>query len=148
MTTHSVGALLVACICASRSSAQYAQGFNCGSASRLTTPDGCQFDPDREYDLGNRSGRIGGETRENELEETDDMGGIVDPVQSKEMLRSWAEGMSEYRFDVPSGRYLVSMHFMESEHHWSGLRRFDVEAEGRSSSTTSTYFWRWTGASP
>ena len=37
--------------------------------------------------------------------------------------------MSEYRFDVPDGPYIVKLHFSEIEHLWRKIRVFDIWIE-------------------
>jgi beta-galactosidase len=39
-------------------------------------------------------------------------------------------GVSEYRFDVPDGEYLLELGFVETEHDRAGQRMFDVEVNG------------------
>jgi len=107
---------------------EYEQGFNCGGDKTLVMDDGTIYSKDREYSGSNGSGRIGGEKRSNT--DTGEMGGILPGVQTRELLKSRAEGWQAYRFDVPNGVYMVTLHFMECDHHWKLLRCFSVEIEG------------------
>ncbi len=132
MPERSIVCLLCTLFWLSPAHALYSKGFNCGDDGQVVADDGSRYDADRVYSAGNGSGRVSGTPKKNGGQGTGDMGGIVEPIHTRALLRSWTEGMSEYRFDVPPGRYLVSMHFIESQHHWSGLRRFDIVAEGES----------------
>jgi len=114
----------------SRADAAYRRGFNCGSGSEITTGDGARYEADRDYGPGEGAGRIGGVSVPNNQGDVSEMGGIVPDLQTGRLLRSYARGWREYRFDVPDGRYLISLHFMESTHHWRGLRAFTIRAEG------------------
>ena len=108
--------------------APYEQGFNCGGDKTLVMENGTVYWKDREYSVSNGSGRIGGEQRSGG--DTSEMGGILHDVQTKELVKSRVEGWQAYRFDVPNGTYMVTLHFMESTYHWSGLRSFSVKIEG------------------
>ena len=132
MPLRMIGSLLFLACYVSPALGLYSKGFNCGDDGQVVVDDGSRYDADRNYSAGNGSGRVDGTPRKNGSQDTGDMGGIVELIQTRRLMRGWTEGMSEYRFDVSPGRYLVSMHFMESQHHWSGLRRFDIMAEGES----------------
>ena len=115
---------------AARAQADPAIGFNCGDNRNITTEDGSVYQKDRDYSLGNGSGRIGGRSnRPGLLDDNSDLGGILPGVQTNRLIASRAVDWQEYRFDVPSGTYLVSMHFAENL-HWRGLRTFSIVAEG------------------
>jgi len=107
----------------------YQYGFNCGGARKLTPLDGAVYEIDRLYTVENGAGRFGGkQTAEGWLAE--DVGGLIPGVQLKKMVTTRVDGWEEYRFDLPNGRYLVSMHFVEWDKHWRGLREFHIAAEG------------------
>jgi len=110
---------------------QYSQGFNCGGDQTLVMEDGTIYETDRVYSASNRAGRIGGRKIPNNNDDPFDMGGILEAVQSRALLKSRAEGWREYRFDVPTGTYMVTLHFMESVFHWQGMRAFSVAIEDR-----------------
>ena len=103
-------------------------GFNCGSDRTLDMDDGRIYEKDREYSVSNGAGRYGGRKRSDS--DTSDMGGSIPDVQTNRLLESRVDDWVAYRFDVPNGTYMVSLHFMECDHHWKGLRSFSVEIEG------------------
>ncbi len=107
----------------------YSQGFNCGDNKSRTAADGVVYAADRVYNAGNGAGHIGGESyRPGLFDSVDDIGG-VDSVTHRRMLGSRLEGWREYRFDLPSGDYVVHLHLLENFHHWRGLRSFSIAAE-------------------
>ena len=107
----------------------YRFGFNCGGGKQFTPQDGAVYEIDRLYTPENGAGRFGGnEKAEGWLAE--DVGGLIPGVQLKKMVTTRVDAWEEYRFDLPSGRYLVSMHFTEWDMHWRGLREFSIVAEG------------------
>ncbi len=103
----------------------YSLGFNCGAPEAYTARDGRLYEADRPYTPTTGAGYIGGEN-----------GKSPDQVKSGG-TRDFAlylqdrRGLSEYRFDVPNGFYVVKLHFSETEHLWRTLRVFDVWIEGQ-----------------
>lgn len=77
------------------------------------------FQPERGY------GYVGGTPGGSRGVETSIAGG--DPAWPA----AWREGVEKYVFRVPRGTYIVELTFLETEVCHSGLRVFDVEAEGR-----------------
>ncbi len=123
--------LLVALLAATAPAAAYRQGFNCGGKKTRTMDDGAVYTKDRAYSLGNGSGYVGGEAvRPDLLASLNPLGGIVPGVQERNILSSRRVGWQEYRFDLPNGSYLLSLHFMEWSVHWSDIRVCDIEVEG------------------
>ena len=109
----------------------YIQGFHCGGSKTFEMDDGAVYEGDREYMESNGAGRIGGwDESPGLLQALSDLGGLVPGVQSWNLLAYWVDGWEEYRFDLPDGTYLLSLHFSEWDNHWRGLRVFHVEAEG------------------
>jgi len=96
--------------------------FDCGgpgydSGGRL-------YLPDRPYSAANHAGHLGGERLRAQG------GGEVGGTQLQPLFANARQGLDEYRFDLPSGTYLLELHFAEIAHHGPGLRRFSVLAEG------------------
>jgi spore coat protein H len=75
--------------------------------------------PDREYSPEARYGFRGGEAKRRWFGE---VSGSLEPG----LMASWREGEFEYRFDLPSGDYLVAVAVLETEALRPGERRFDV----------------------
>jgi len=114
----------------SSAAADPAIGFICGDNRRVTADDGSGYQKDRDYSQSNGSGRIGGRSEHpGFLDDDSDLGGIVPGVQKNRLIASRAINWQEYRFDLSTGSYLLSMHFMEN-FHWRGLRAFSIVAEG------------------
>jgi hypothetical protein len=109
----------------------YRQGINCGGKKNRTMGDGAVYSKDREYNTGDGFGHFGGEAvRPDLIASLSPLGGIVPGVQERNILSSRQVGWQEYRFDLPNGRYLLSLHFMEWSVHWSGIRAADILVEG------------------
>lgn len=104
----------------------YRQGFSCGDDQTRTMPDGAVYAADRVYSPENESGRIGGDG--SRARGIIAIGG-TEQIADQELLGSLVEGWREYRFDLPDGDYVIHFHFLESEHHWRGLRSFSIAAE-------------------
>ena len=132
MQARAIGSILFAFAMGSAANAQYRQGFNCGDNRAAEPDDGAVYATDRDYSQENGSGRIGGNSSRPNGSGTDgEIGGLVDSSQTRRMMSSRREDWDAYLFDVPNGDYLVSMHFLETSHHWKGLRVFSLEAEGQ-----------------
>ena len=58
-------------------------------------------------------------------------GGIVEGTNYQGLYGTQREGLTEYRFDVPNGVYLLTMQFAELEENGPGFRVFTVAAEGK-----------------
>jgi hypothetical protein len=58
-------------------------------------------------------------------------GGIVEGTSYQGLYGTQREGLTEYRFDVPNGLYLLTMQFAELEENGPGFRVFTVAAEGK-----------------
>lgn len=82
---------------------------------------------DRLYTPANGSGAIDG-TATTPLLATN--GQAIENTAYPVLFNSVREGVSEYRFDVPNGRYLLTLQFVEMFMNGPNLRRFSVLAEG------------------
>ena len=101
----------------------YEIGFNSGSEVAYTTKEGRLYQSDQPYTLANGAGYVDGY-----------IGKSPDGVKSGgtrnyDLYVQDRRGMSEYRFDVPEGSYIVKLHFSEVEHIWRKLRVFDIWIE-------------------
>lgn len=96
--------------------------------------------PDREYTSANGSGAVGGTTVAPDLL---DNGQLIENSPYTSLLRTTREGMSEYRFDLPAGDYLLTLQFCELVYNGPGLRRFSVVAEGRTLLQDLDLYARW-----
>lgn len=103
----------------------YEIGFNCGSPTVYTARDGEHYEPDQEYSQITKAGYIGGYIGKSPGEVKS--GGTRD----YDLYLQDRRGLSEYRFDVSNGSYVVKLHFSETEHHWRTLRIFDVWIENQ-----------------
>ncbi|MBC8230563.1 CotH kinase family protein [bacterium] len=101
----------------------YEKGFNCGVSSSNMTNDGREYENDQEYNETTKAGYIGGYAGKSPHEIKS--GG----TKEYDLYLADRRGFSEYRFDVPNGFYIVKLHFSETQHHWRGLRVFDVWIE-------------------
>ena len=111
-------ALLSPSLCAA-----YEIGFNSGAETAYTTKEGKLYQSDQPYTLANGAGYVGGY-----------IGKSPDGVKSGgtrnyDLYVQDRRGLSEYRFDVPDGQYIVKLHFSETEHSWRKLRVFDIWIE-------------------
>lgn len=82
---------------------------------------------DRLYTAANGAGAVGGTALTPALITS---GQVIENTAHSSLLNSTREGMSEYRFDLPNGDYLLTLQFVELVHNGPGLRRFSVRAEG------------------
>ena len=101
----------------------YEIGFNSGSEIAYTTKVGRLYQSDQPHTLANGAGYIDGY-----------IGKSPDGVKSGgtrnyDLYIQDRRGLSEYRFDVPDGPYIVKLHFSETEHLWRKLRVFDIWIE-------------------
>jgi hypothetical protein len=111
----------------------YEKGFNCGASSSNRpalersegTRDGREYENDQEYNETTKAGYIGGYAGKSPHEIKS--GG----TNEYDLYLADRRGFSEYRFDVPNGFYIVKLHFSETQHHWRGLRVFDVWIEAK-----------------
>ncbi len=83
------------------------------------------FVPDKPYSPVDGYGYSGGYSLETTLDSRWFFGGTPD----QELCMIGRAGYWAYRFDVPPGDYILTLHFMEIEHHGPGFRRFDISAE-------------------
>lgn len=88
---------------------------------------GAPYVADRLYSVANGSGAIDGTAMTPALVSN---GQVIENTAHSQLLNSVREGVSEYRFDVPNGSYLLTMDFVELVHNGPNLRRFSVSAEG------------------
>lgn len=124
MTTFqglAAAALLAASVAAHAAPARIDAG---GSGGRY----GTSYLADREYTPANGSGAVGGTPQMPPLWSS---GQVIENTAYVPLLLSVREGVSEYRFDLPNGQYLLTLQFVELLHNGPGLRRFSVVAEGR-----------------
>lgn len=99
----------------------YEVHVNCGSGNYLAQ-DGTQFVADRAYAAGS-FGYIGG---------FDQFTWHVIGGTPDQALYQWNRiYLSEYRFDVPNGQYLVTLHMSDNHKHSTGECQFDVRIEGQ-----------------
>ena len=101
----------------------YEIGFNSGSDIAYTTNEGRLYRSDQPYTPANGSGYVDGY-----------IGKSPDGVKSGgtrnyNLYIQDRRGLSEYRFDVPDGPYIIKLHFSEIEHLWRKLRVFDIWIE-------------------
>ena len=101
----------------------YEMGFNCGAETVYTAQDGKRYEKDQPYSSVNGAGYVGGRIGKSPAQLKS--GGTRD----FDLYLQDRRGLSEYRFDVPNGSYIVKLHFSETEHHWRKLRTFDVQIE-------------------
>ncbi len=103
----------------------YEMRFNCGSSPESTYVDGHGhvFIYDDFYTPQNGAGRIGGFDQNH----WQPIGGTPDPDLYLTTRNNWAE----YRFDVPSGSYLVKLRFADIKSHGPGQRIFNIAIEGQ-----------------
>lgn len=96
--------------------------MNCGGGAE-SAPSGPDFVADQAYGSG-PAGYVGGDDEDIYATVGGTSNGYADVHASGRV------GWSAYRFDVPSGDYVVRLHFAEGEVHGPGLREFDVSIEG------------------
>ncbi len=100
---------------------------NCGGEKEYVDAADQKWAADCEYSAANKFGAIAGET----ITRSD----LAIPAGTKaiEMYRSERYSMTGYRFDVPSGKYTVRLHFAEAyeEITAAGLRVFTVKINGQ-----------------
>lgn len=89
---------------------------------------GVAYEADREYTAANGAGAIGGTPQTPPLVTS---GQVIENTAYTPLLNSVRDGVSEYRFDLANGSYLLTLQFVELVHNGPGLRRFSVQAEGR-----------------
>lgn len=111
-------ALLTPSLCAA-----YEIGFNTGSEVAYTAIEGRLYLSDQPYTLANGAGYIDGYSSHSP--DNNKSGG----TRNYDLYLQDRRGLSEYRFDVPDGSYIVKLHFSEIEHMWRKLRVFDVWIE-------------------
>ncbi|HSN75437.1 MAG TPA: CotH kinase family protein, partial [Anaerolineae bacterium] len=100
-------------------------GFNSGGEELLLS-DGRRFMPDQELTALNGAGYVQGTAVASDF--------VWEPIQNTEddaLYRTARSGLTDYRFDVPNGRYIVEMHMAEIRQHGPGFRVFDVAIEGQ-----------------
>lgn len=103
----------------------YEIGFNSGSEVAFTTKEGRLYQSDQPYTLANGAGYVDGYSGKSPDEAKS--GG----TRNYELYLQDRRGLSEYRFDVPDGLYVVKLHFSEIEHMWRSLRVFDIWIENK-----------------
>ncbi len=96
--------------------------FNCGGGEFSAA--GQSFLADRRYSVANRSGYVDGQPQSGWR------GGNVEGTQFVPLFRYARSALTEYRFDLPAGTYLVKLGFAETVFHGPDQRRFSVLAEG------------------
>lgn len=101
----------------------YEIGFNSGSEVAYTTKQGRLYQSDRPYTLANGAGYVDGYSGTSPDEAKS--GG----TRNFDLYLQDRRGLSEYRFDVPNGSYIIKLHFSEIEHMWRKLRVFDIWIE-------------------
>ena len=111
-------ALITPSLCAA-----YEIGFNTGSEVAYTTKEGRLYRRDQPYTPAHGAGYVDGY-----------IGKSPDQLKSGgtrdyDLYLQDRRGLSEYRFDVPDGSYIVKLHFSEIEHMWRKLRVFDIWIE-------------------
>lgn len=94
-----------------------------GSGGRF----GATYEADRLYTAANGAGAIGGTASTPMLVS---YGQLIENTAYSPLLNSVREGVSEYRFDLPNGQYLLTLQFVELLQNGPNLRRFSVLAEG------------------
>jgi spore coat protein H len=113
-------ALLAGSQAAQAGTARFDSGGNGGRFGSL-------YEADRLYSTANGAGAIGGTALTPPLITN---GQVIENTAYSPLLQSVREGMSEYRFDVPNGTYLLTLQFVELLQNGPNLRRFSVLAEG------------------
>jgi spore coat protein H len=110
--------------CAATAAHAAATRFDCGGDGGRF---GAKYTADRLYSSANGSGAIGGTAVIPPLITS---GQVIENTAYSRLFNSTREGVSEYRFDVPNGSYLVTLQFVELLMNGPNLRRFSVLAEG------------------
>ena len=103
--------------------AGYEIGFNSGSDIAYTTNEGRLYRSDQPYSTANGAGFVNG------YGGTSHGQGKSGGTRDYDLYLEDRRGLSEYRFDVPDGPYIVKLHFSEIEHMWRKIRVFDVWIE-------------------
>jgi len=122
-TKISLSLLLLCAVFTQGASAATARIDAGGSGGRF----GVSYDADRLYTAANGSGAIGGTATTPALVTS---GQSIENTAYTALLNSVREGVTEYRFDLPNGQYLLTMQFVELLQNGPNLRRFSVLAEG------------------
>jgi hypothetical protein len=107
----------------------YARGVNCGGKQLYQFGDGQYYEPDQPYSPGPQYawGWVGGGAND-VWSTTNNIYGTEDDV----VFQTHRYAMTEYRFNVPAGRYEVRLHFAEVfPYAHVGNRVFAVELEGQ-----------------
>ncbi len=107
------------------SGSAYEMRFNCGGPDYFSPSENAAFLADRAYSLQNGAGYVGGAP--------DSFAAIPEPVGGTEdvpLYQTGRAGLQEYRFDLPSGAYLLTLHLCENSAHGPGQRVFSLTAEG------------------
>jgi hypothetical protein len=102
----------------------YEMRLNCGGPEYVSPSQSATFFADRAYSPQNGAGYVGGAA--------DSFAAIPEPVGGTEDLPLYQTGRAdfqEYRFDTPSGDYVVTLHFCENYAHGPGQRVFSLTAE-------------------
>ncbi len=133
-TSSLIGAALVASGTAYAGTARIDSG---GSGGNLG---GVVYQADRIYTIANGSGAIDGTASTPPLLNN---GQMIENTNSMPLFNSLREGVSEYRFDVPNGTYLLTLQFAELANNGPNLRKFSVLAEGVPLLTDFDIFTAW-----
>jgi spore coat protein H len=88
---------------------------------------GSTYEADRLYTATNGSGAIGGTAVTPQLLSN---GQVIESTAYASLFNSLRDGVTEYRFDLPDGSYLLTLQFVELMMNGPKLRRFSVLAEG------------------
>lgn len=99
--------------------------FNCGGGDLQVGS--ILYQADRAYAAANGSGAVGGTAHVINLLDT---GLVIEGTANPQLYVDAREALSEYRFDVPNGLYLLTLHFVELTQNGPNLRKFSVSAEG------------------
>ncbi|QXD15153.1 DUF4982 domain-containing protein [Rhodocaloribacter litoris] len=95
---------------------------NAGAHEAYTDGSGVVWEPDRPYAPGGW-GHVGGTARRTHHR--------ITSTADDPLFQTYREGVQAYRFDVPDGRYRVTLGFMEAQHETPAQRVFGVRAGSR-----------------
>jgi spore coat protein CotH len=136
--------ILLTCICTLHLSSldafpHYQKRINCGGDA-LLLDDGRFFDPDALYPGSDGSGALAGFT-EGDWWLDGVLCGIrallwwgsppYNQILEGTLYATGRKAPGEYRFDLPSGHYAVTVHMSETEVHGTGLTAFNILVEGQ-----------------
>jgi len=100
--------------------------FNCGGPAYQAG--NLMYQADQLYTTANGAGAIDGTAETISIVNN---AGVIENSLYPDLYATQREGLTEYRFDVPNGVYLLTLGFAELQENGPGFRSFSVSAEGR-----------------